>query len=286
MKRCILSCGKCGWIIGISVLLPLVARGVPTGAERTAMAWDRYQVILEREPFGRAPKPGDPGTEVDAGPVVDEPVVPEGPTLAETVRLSVVTRYGGTPAAGFTDTTTGRSFYLFEGQSVEEFTLVSVEASSGAATLRKGAQEERLVLGGMGAAAGPVASAPAGGAGVRQSSDTLSYAARQRQRAEEARARAEEARRKAEEARQNQQEQVERLTGEALQKHLRDLNMEMIRSGSGPPLPIELTEDEVSQLAAEGFEIPASEGAAPGEPVDRRLIRRLPRLPANEPVAE
>ena len=250
------------------------------------MAWDRYQVILEREPFGRAPQPGDPGTEVDVV-VIGEPPVPEGPTLAETVRLSVVTRYGGTPAAGFTDTTTGRSFYLFEGQSVEDFTLISVEASSGAATLRKGAQEERLELGTMGgAASGPVVSVPTGGTAVRQPNDTLSYAARQRQRVEEARTRAEEVRRKAEESKLNQQEQVERLTGEALQKHLREYNLQMIRSGSGPPLPIELTEAEVSQLAAEGFEIPSPEGAVPASPADRRLIRRSPRLPVNEPVTE
>jgi hypothetical protein len=99
--------------------------------------------------------------------------------------------------------------------------------------------------------------------------DTVSYAARQRQRMEEARQRLEEARRRAEDERKNQDARVEKLTGEALQKHLRDYNLEMIRTGKGPPLPIELTHEEVEQLASEGFDVGAP-AAATTEAADSR----------------
>lgn len=279
---------RAGWLAAGTAVLLLAVRGsgTPGGTDAVPLDWDRYQAIVDREPFGHVPKPGEPGSEgsVDAVP---EPEA-TGPGLEETVRLSMVTQYGGTPAAGFTDTTTGRSFYLYEGQTVEDFTLVSVEAGAGAATLRKGTQEARLVMGGGTAPATPAVAAVSAPPPAARTGDTLSYAARQRQRVEEARARAEEARRKAEEERRNQAAQVEKLTGEALQKHLREYNMELIRTGSGPPLPIELTPEEVAQLAQEGFDvgIPADSPEPANPAATPATGRRRFRTPASAPAPE
>lgn len=283
------------WTVAVATAMCLrEAQGARTDGAEVSADWDRYQVILDREPFGRAPKPGDTSAaDAAAAAAAAAEAVPQGPGLAETVRLSVVTLYGGAPAAGFTDTTTGRSFYLFEGQTVkdgttgEDYTLVAVNASGDGATLRKGLQEAELSLG--------VPAAPAGGTSSAASSSatspaatppsatrslsvaapgpagTLSYAERQRQRAEEMRRRIDEARRRADEDKKNQDEQ--RLTGEAIKKRLREHDLNLIRAGQVPPQPIELTQDEVAQLASEGFDVNADPDASAAvvTPPARRL---------------
>lgn len=259
-SRLVTAFGVWNLAVGLVGLTAFPAHAVPSVAGQATQDWDRYQVILDRAPFGRAPVGVDPSIAADAAAAAAAAAEEQGPALADIVRLSVVTLYGGRPAAGFTDSTTGRSFYLFEGESVEDYTLVSVDASGSSVVLRKGAQEAELMLG-----AAPVAAVPAPVAisAAPKPGDTISYAARQRQRAEEARQRLEEARRRAEEERKNQEARVEQLTGEALQKHLRDYNMEMIRTGKGPPLPIELTQEEVSQLAAEGYDVTGQHATDP-----------------------
>ncbi len=273
------------------------ASAVPQGGVPQGWGWERYQGIVDRQPFGKAPADGAAG-EGGAAAAAAVAVEPAGPGLAETVRLSVVSLFGGTPAAGFTDTATGRSYYLFEGQSVEEYTLLAVNAQDGSVTLRKGGQEATLSLGSAAQTGGPAG----GGAGTPSAATPvvasggspsvsgtaadaqLSYAERQRRRVEEARARMEEARRKAEEARRSQAEDVARLTGEALQRHLREVNLEMIRSGQGTPLPIELTPQEVALLATEGFDVTVPLGT-PAEPTAEeapRLRRGTRDLPEAE----
>jgi hypothetical protein len=250
--------------------------------------WSRYQVIVDSEPFGKAPPRGDSGADGDAGAAAAA-AEPAGPGLAETTRLSVVSMFGGTPAAGFTDTTTGKTYYLLQGESLGEFTVLAVDALAGSARIRKGQQEETLTLtsvtGTAASGSPPAVSAAvtATAVGTGEPGEELSYAERQRRRVEEARARMEEARRRAEEARQSQ-EDVARLTGEALQRHLRDLNLQMIRSGQGTPLPIELTPQEVAQLAADGFDVtlPPGTPTEPSETAPPRLRRGETALPEAE----
>ena len=56
----------------------------------------------------------------------------------------------------------------------------------------------------------------------------------------------------------------ERLTGESLQKHLQEYQMELIRTGQ-PPLPIALTPEMDAQLVKEGVLPPqTAENAAAG----------------------
>ena len=48
------------------------------------------------------------------------------------------------------------------------------------------------------------------------------------------------------------------LTGEALEQHLQEYQMEVIRTGQ-PPLPVQLSPERDAQLVAEGFLPPVDE---------------------------
>ena len=63
--------------------------------------------------------------------------------------------------------------------------------------------------------------------------------------------------------RQQQQQQQQppptpKYTGEELEKHLNEYQMEVIRQGM-PPLPVQLSPDRDAQLVAEGFLPPVDE---------------------------
>jgi hypothetical protein len=220
-----------------------------------------------------------------------------------------------------------------EGETVGEFTLVSVDASGTGITLRKGAQEAHLTLKsadkpaanapastpannarsgrntGISNARGGAVAAPGGGWQVERRTlpgggwqeerrrvsqnggfsseisvvtssgqggqDNLSYRERQQQRAEAARRQLEERRRQAEEERQraeeaklSQKEQLERATREAVQKELREVAINALRTGSTAPLPnVELTHEDVARLEADGISLQTAGGGAAGENV-------------------
>ncbi len=279
----------CGTLSGVLAGLLLFAVPAARAAGQQNWTWERYQPILDRAPFGKAPG-GRGGAMSEAElAALAAAEAEEGPALAEIVKLSVITRYDDLPAAGFKDTTTGRSFYLFEGESVEDFTLLLVDAPTATVWLRKGTQEAALTLGAQPSAESTPPESPsveptaspgrtrrqfsAGSGGpqssrgaVQPDSSNISYSALQRRRAEEAQKRAEEESRKAEEERKQQEERLAKLTGEALQKHLREYNLEMIRTGKGAALPIELTPEEVEQLAAEGYDVTRPPSSTPSAP--------------------
>lgn len=248
--------------------------------------WARYQPIVDRAPFGPIYNEAMAAEEAAKQQVVDEtPPVPEGPLLSETVKVSAITVFGGVPAAGFTDTTEGKSYYLYLGKSAGEFTLVDVMPDVKAVRLRKGEQEETLYLNGNGpnAAANNDAApaAPAVAAKPTQKGPPRApgYAELQRKRAA-----AEEARRiareKAEEERQKRIEELERMTPEERDRDLRDKNIEIIVSGDGPPLPIELNRTDLEILAEKGFDVAEAmrnldekEAAEAAEPASERIRR-------------
>lgn len=228
-----------------------------TAGRSESLSWERYQPIVDRAPFGPIYSEAMAQEEANATPVVETPPVPEGPALSETVKVSAITVFGGMPAAGFTDTAEGKSYYLYLGRSAGEFTLVDVMPDVKAVRLRKGEQEETLFLNGNGpnadAAKNPapaVAAKPAPKGPPR----TPGYAELQRQRAEREEAR-KRAREKAEEERQKRIEELERMTPEERDRDMRDKNIDIIVSGNGPPLPIELNRTDLEILAEKGFDV-------------------------------
>ncbi len=246
---------------------PWLLVGLGHGAREDGFA--RFQVILDRQPFGAVPVPTAPTEVPDAG---EPEVVDEGPPLQETLSLSMLTRFAGLPAAGITDSETGRSFYLFEGESLDEYTLLAADIVRGVVTLRKGHREVELTLPSVSSAAAaqtqtaaaasdrPVRGAQSAATPppravtppTRQRRDaadeTLSYRELQRQRYEEARRRRE--------------EETARIVEQATQRgdqdrmeHLRRIELERIRQGAEPLVPITLTPEEVQQLAEEGWDV-------------------------------
>lgn len=219
--------------------------------------WSRYQSILDRAPFGPIYSEDDPAFNTPEEAPPEEIPVDEGPKLSDFIKVSAITVYGGTPAAGFTDTTDNKSYYLYQGKSAGDFTLVEVHAATKSILLRKGEQEEEIYVNGQAPEQNTVP--PMADTGIRavpQTGRTPGYLDRQKQRAEELRQKArEEARRKAEEEKRRREEELSKMTAEEREKQLRDYNMQLIISGDGPPLPIELNREELTKLGEEGFDV-------------------------------
>lgn len=111
---------------------------------------ERYDIILERLPFG-APPPtagtgtegmaigsgaaGSPGSSDAAGNAQALP--PEPPP----VRLQAITRFGSIPAAGFVEIASGRSFLMRAGENVNGYTLIDVSPEVGAVVIARGTNE-------------------------------------------------------------------------------------------------------------------------------------------------
>jgi len=207
----------------------------------------RYEVILQRKPFGVPPPPPSKAPP----PAPPKPVGP--PAFIKALRLVAITYSKFGLKVGFLDITKKppKSYYLRVGQSEDGVEVVDADYDLEGALLRKGNEEHWIYLkgeSGGGPAAGAAGPGMAGAAGARPvtgsaDQDRQGYYARRKQRRDEIL----EARRKA-------MEERDRLSAEELRKQLRDYNMELIRARGekGPALPIPLTEEEDSKLVEEG----------------------------------
>lgn len=192
------------------------------------VAFDRYQVILDRKPFGELP-PAD--SLVNA--------VPQAESFAKSLRLSTIIDVddGATMKVGFVDTRTGKSYMLMPGDpAIDGIEVVSASWADEEAILKQGAEMALIKI-----ASGEV-----------QAITAAEQQRREQQAVQQGRPSYEERRR----MRQREQEQEEpppqpRYTGEALKKHLQEYQMEVIRQGL-PPLPIPLTPEMDQQLIREG----------------------------------
>lgn len=208
-------------------LLLLAMVGAAAGAAPPP-DFERYRVILDRKPFGVAPPPAA---------VVPPPLTAEQ-SFARTLRMSaILENEDGSVRVGLIDAQGNRSFFLSVGESEDGIELVSADYKNEEAVLRKGGEMVVLKL-----ASGDIQPLTAEQQQARltqQQVQRLSYAERRQER-----------------ERQRQQppppppEPI--YTGEALEKHLREYQMEVIRQGL-PPLPIPLTPEMDAQLVAEGL---------------------------------
>ncbi len=206
-------------------------------ADIPAPSFDRYQIILDRKPFGELP-----------APVVAPPPGPPPETFTKFYRISsIVQEDDGTIHVGIIDNRGNKSIVLKVGESQDGLSVLEADYEKESAKLKFGDEEQVLSLKNI--PAGVVvpgqppttATAPRITAAAPNPSDQsqLSYADRRRQRMLQ------------------QQEPAPatpapKYTGEALQKHLQEYQMEVIRQGL-PPLPIPLTQDQDSQLVKEGI---------------------------------
>lgn len=251
----------------------------PCGARLTAtdLPRERYDAISERAPFG--PPPPDPAAGTD-GPDGGEPAEPPPPEPADTaeiipegldkIKITLLSRYRGRRAVGFTDGTDNRLYYLFEGQSFEGIACEAVDLEKRTATLSRNGRSAELPLWINPATTncadattyGQPGGRPVDPANIRTKTDWELARDREadqaaaRERTEEVRARREAARAEREERRRQMEAEMAALSPEERDRRLHDINVDIIVNGKGPPLPLELDAEDRERLREAGFEVP------------------------------
>ena len=185
--------------------------------------FSRYQVILDRKPFGVAPPP-----EVVA------PVFNPEQSFAKTLRMCALLEDDNGIRIGLIDQSNNKNFFLSVGQTEEGIELVSASYEDEEAVIRKGAEMAVIKL-----QSGEIQALSPAEQQARLNAPTgrrPSYAERRAMRQQQ---------------QQQQPPPTPKYTGEELEKHLNEYQMEVIRQGL-PPLPIPLTPEMDQQLVNEG----------------------------------
>ncbi len=198
-------------------------------------AFDRYQVILDRQPFGEIfiTQPG--ASNAASATVVAGP----GGEALGLRACSLIMVDGIGPRAGLVEVKTSKSYFLLPGETQEGIKLVSADYDAEEIVIQRGTEMAILRL--------KEASTS------EKKTTTSPIAATSRLSFEE--------RRKAFEQQrtmpppQPTAPPVPKLQGAELEKHLQQYQMEVIRQGM-PPLPIPLTQEMDSQLVNEGVLAP------------------------------
>lgn len=200
--------------------------------------FDRYQVIIDRKPFGDPPPPPPPP------PKPQKPPPPEQPSFAKQLRMSSIVKVeGGGVKVGLVDLKSNTSIILEVGDPpVEGIELVSADYAEEEAEIRKGDELALIKLD--------------GGEPVKITAND------QKARIEAAKARAKARRAQARRTRQSRRSRASRRRTAPPQPkytnptevwdHLQEYNLEVIKKGL-PPLPIPLTPEQDDQLVEEGY---------------------------------
>ena len=263
------------------------------------MSGDRYQVILDRAPFGppppKGPTPEELAAMTNSVPVPDPEPVPAYiiPPGLEKVKVTLLSRYRGTKAVGFMDGESGKPYFLFEGQEFDGFECRSVDLENQMVTLAKSGLEAELPLWINPATTNRADVTTFGQPGGRPVDlSTLPTKTKweldqerdeAKRKLEEKRAAREERRKEMEERRKQHAEEMAALTPEEREQRMHDIAVDIIVNDSGPPLPIELNDRDLDRLEAEGFDVTAArEQTASAEDRPRRFPRG-PRGPRGGP---
>ncbi|MFO1491613.1 MAG: hypothetical protein U1F77_12660 [Kiritimatiellia bacterium] len=214
----------------------------------------RYEVILQKQLFGKPPP------EVVASPA---PVAPPGPSWITEYRMAMLVDEGnGQGRAGLINIKDNSSIILSVGGEQSGIKLVSVDIPLESAVFEKGTDKQTIKM--NSGSAIPVASGQppsAMGASSRMSMGPGRRFGSGRMTPPPPPAAA--------------QPVQPRLTGEQLEAHLKEYQMEVLRKGM-PPLPVPLTPEMDAQLVSEGVlpamdangnvAAPAAPAATPGAP--------------------
>jgi len=208
-----------------SALCSLLAIGALRADVPANLTFDRYQVILDRKPFGNLPPPPEP----------TPPPQPQAESFAKSLRLSTIIELNdGTMKIGFIDTRTNKNYLMAPGETMDGIKVVSGSWAHEEAVLEQGNELALIKL-----ASGTV--------------ESITQADQQRRAQEQATARPDYAARRRARVQEPPPPLPEpKLTGAELQKHLEDYQLEVIRQGL-PPLPIPLTPEMDQKLVQEGI---------------------------------
>lgn len=206
---------------------------VAASANQPDVDFTRYQIIIDRAPFGALPA---------AKPEGANPNQPPAPSFAESLRLTMIVEEDGTDfkRIGFVDKRDNRSYTMGVGdEPVNGIVVVSADFDKEEAVFQQG-DEMALMKLSSGETQKIVNGQPVSTAAPAPPPQAISYADRRRMR-----------------SLQNQPPPAPepppqpKYTGEALQKHLSEYKLDVIRQGL-PALPIPLTPEEDAQLVKEG----------------------------------
>ncbi len=137
----------CSTLPVMAVALLAIALNVSGADADLHASFDKYQMILDRAPFGQLPK--NPSAEALAtalAQAAQNQPPEERPRLSDTISLNAMSRFRGIPAAGFLDKQSGKSFFLTEGQTLGDFTLETVSFETSSVMLKKGNQTDPIYL--------------------------------------------------------------------------------------------------------------------------------------------
>lgn len=220
-------------IVLLCIILMLI---VTTTVAVDAMAWSRYEIILERKPFGEPPPPPQPV-------VASHPPVPHV-DLTKELKLVAITkaRYG--TKVGVIDLKDKKEYYLYVGEIQGDFKVMAVDIDARRAFVKKGFHEAWLTMSegdshrteafpgqfGPSLSMVPPTAMPEQPSGNRTvvRSPVVQPKVKKQPAGEP------------------------KFTPEELENHLRKYNMDCIRAGL-PALPIPLSKEEDAQLVSEGI---------------------------------
>ncbi len=223
-----------------------------------AVNFDRYQVILDRKPFG---------TEA---PVVDATVtaaVSDAESFIKTLKMTAITKNDitGSLCVGLADSSTKKNYFLNVSDEEDGITLVEADYDHDRALLRKGTDERWITMNGDSGMAS--AAAPAASRGMLPSLMSMRVGMRgganlgspgltneEYQRTRNLRPMPSPASASMGRGDSSPGGSKVKLSNEQIEERLRKYNMELIRAkgDKGIPLPIQLSPEEDAQLVKEG----------------------------------
>jgi hypothetical protein len=219
----------------IGICAGVLAAGIAAGVAEPP-AFDRYQVILDRQPFGEV-LIAQPATTNSAPATI---VAGPGGEALGLRACSLIMVDGVGPRAGLVEVKTSKSYFLTPGETQEGIKLVSADYAAEEIVIQRGTEMAVLRLKEASSTEKKTTTSP-----IASTASKLSFEERRKafeqQRAAPPTAPA--------------APPAPRLQGAELEKHLQQYQMEVIRQGM-PPLPIPLTQEMDNQLVTEGVLAP------------------------------
>lgn len=202
----------------------IILGAVAVAAVADTPDFSKYQVILDRKPFGVAPPPESTA-----------PVFTPENSFAKTLRMCALLEDDNGIRIGLIDQSNNKNFFLSVGQTEEGVELVSANYEDEEAVIRKGAEMAVIKL--QSGEIQPLSPAEQQARLNAPQGRRPSYAERRMMRQQQ---------------RAAEPPPQPKYTGVELEKHLNDYQMDVIRQGL-PPLPIPLTPEMDQQLVNEGI---------------------------------
>ena len=108
----------------------------PVATALTTTDFSRYEVILQRRPFGEAPPDTSP-------PVLPTPLVQAGPSFADRIQLCALTRRGDSYSVGIVDNAQKPSctYFMRVGESKDGIEVLDVDYAAERVLLRNSTEE-------------------------------------------------------------------------------------------------------------------------------------------------